>query len=173
MLIQCSLWHLSCLYCHFLISMKENAYAQLLKWKLSDCGFWIWQSKPKWLTTCIRAPLNRRPALMLLDQSCEIVLLINASCSDRSISESHHLPALRLTCLLELCIYLGKMQHIQAVTSWLSLGRDSQASRPTPLQLFLSLTPHIPVSSVLFINHYTTHSGQQSTVDLSKAGVTQ
>ncbi len=62
--------------------MKEHAYAQPLKWKLSDCGLWHWQLKPKRLTTCIRAPPEWRVALRLFDRSCEILLPIDAPCSD-------------------------------------------------------------------------------------------
>lgn len=76
------LCHLSHLYLIVCISMKEHAYAQLLKWKLSDCRLLHWQLKPKWLTTCIRAPPESRPALRLLDRSCEILLPIDVPCSD-------------------------------------------------------------------------------------------
>lgn len=128
MLIQCSLCHLSSLYLRVFISLKEHAYAQLLKWKLSDCGLWHWQLKPKWLTTCIRTPLDRTPALRLLDRSREILLLIDVLCLSRSISEFiTYLPSWlthvhKFSSNLEGC----SSGLIQDVTSFLTLGRDPQ-----------------------------------------------
>lgn len=126
------------------ISMEEHAYAQLLKWKLSDCRLWHWQLKWKWLTTCIRAPPKWTPALRLLDQRCEILLPIDAPCIrrlSRSISESHHLPALFVTHVPKCCSYLGGCSSglTQGMTSLLTLGRDGHGPAGP---LFCSCSSH-------------------------------
>lgn len=68
--------------------------------------------------------------------------------SSRSISDSHHLPALQLTHVLKLCNYLGgcSSRFIQAETLLLTLGRDPRAGGPLLcscsahfLNVFLSL----------------------------------
>lgn len=78
--------------------------------------------------------------------------------SSRSISESHHSPALRPTRVLKLCNYLGGSgaRLMWAVTSSLTLGRDPQAGGP----LLCSRSSHfLNVSlSLLYYLMTVTHS---------------
>lgn len=152
------------------INMKGHAYAQLLRLKLSDCGLWHWQLKAERLTTCIRASFGVEASTQAIEL-CEILLPIDAPCSDTCPGASQnlitYLPS-SWRMLLTGWKHLGgcSLRLTQHVKSSPTLGGEgrSPSRQGAPLQQLLSLSHHLPVPALLFIDHYTELSVQQSTV---------
>ena len=134
--------------------MKEHAYAQLLKWKLSDCGLWHWQLKPKWLTTCIkssfRVEASTLPRSNLQDtvtNRCSMLRHLS-----RSISKSHHLPALQADACTQAVWLFGRMR-LSAYTRCdiIAKHRDPQPSGP----LLCSCSSHFLTTVFLSLLYYS------------------
>lgn len=91
-----------------------------------------------------------------------------------------HLRISSLTCpLADVCtqtVQLFVRMQLAAYTRCdiiANFGEGSPSGWSTSLQLRLSISQHLPVPALLFIDHYTKLSVQQFTLALSKAKVTQ
>ena len=145
------------------------------KWKLSDYVLWDFHLKPKWLTTCIRTPLEWKASTQAARSKLRDT--VSNRCSmlwrlSRRIPESHQLPALWMTLALKVCNYFGgcSLRLIQDVTSSLTLGRDPQVDHPLLWICSPTFSPSFCSCSIIY---WPLHGVQQSTVALCNAEVTQ